>query len=394
VIYDLIVVGAGPAGSAAARVAAADGATVLLLDRAAFPRDKPCGGGVNIRAANLLPFSLAPVVERTITGLSVVLNLRQAFSRRSAEPLCYMTQRSRLDAYLAERAILAGAVMRDGLQVSSIETGRQMVTVGTAAGEFRGRFLIGADGANGIVARACGLAGGRRSAVAIEANYPGVGPEDAQWTDTIAMDLGLIPGGYGWLFPKADHVNIGVGGWQHFAPTLRTRLDRLAASFGRTADQAFGFRGHHLPVRVAGAPLARGRVMLAGDAAGLVDPLSGEGIFAAIYSGQLAASQAVAALASPEPDSSEYQRALGASLCRDLLASQRFQDVFHLMPSVYGQLLGRSDWLWGILCGIVRGEQTYLDLRRRMGPFAGLLDLLSRLANAPALRTRVGLAAR
>jgi len=392
-IYDLIVVGAGPAGSTAARVAASGGAAVLLLDRATFPRDKPCGGGVNVRAANLLPFSLAPVVERTIMGLSVALNLRHAFSRRSTEPLCFMTQRLRLDAYLAERALLAGAVMRDGLQVSSLETDRQVVRVQTAAGEFHGRFVIGADGANGIVARACGLTGGRRSAVAIEANYPWAGPQDDRWTDTIAMDLGLIPGGYGWLFPKADHVNIGVGGWQHFAPTLRTRLDRLAATFGRSGQQAFGFRGHHLPVRVADAPLAGGRVMLVGDAAGLIDPLSGEGIFAAIYSGQLAASQALAALSLPEPDITGYKRVLEASLCPDLLASQRFQDVFHLMPSVYAQLLGRSDRLWGILCGIVRGEQTYLDLRRKMGPFAALLDLLSKLANAPPLRTRVGLSA-
>jgi geranylgeranyl reductase family protein len=391
VLYDLIVVGAGPAGSTAARVAASAGATVLLLDRATFPRDKPCGGGVNLRAAKLLPFSLGPVAERTITGLTVTLNLRPAFSRRTDQPLCYMTQRTRLDALLAEQAIRAGAVMRDGLQVKAVEAGECSVGVSTQTEHLRGRFVVGADGANGVVARSCGLDGGRRPAVAIEANYAWDAPGDDRWLHTIVMDLGLIPGGYGWLFPKGDHLNIGVGGWQHFAPTLRARLERLTASFGRSAGSGYGFRGHSLPVRTAGAPLCGGRVMLVGDAAGLVDPLSGEGIYAAIYSGQLAALTAVEALSSSEQDITGYERGLNASLCPDLLASQRFQDVFHLMPSIYARLLGRSDRLWDVLCGIVRGDQTYLDLRRRMGPLARWLDVLAAVVHAAPLRTRLGL---
>src|SRR5437588_195986 len=112
-MFDVIVVGGGPAGSTAAREAAAGGARVLLLDRAAFPREKPCGGGVNGRAANLLPFDLAPVVERTVTGVHFSLRLGGDFTRRYDRPLTYMTQRSRLDAFLVERAVSAGAVLHE-----------------------------------------------------------------------------------------------------------------------------------------------------------------------------------------------------------------------------------------------------------------------------------------
>ncbi|MEX1022588.1 MAG: FAD-dependent oxidoreductase, partial [Dehalococcoidia bacterium] len=118
---DVVVVGAGPAGSTAAREAAERGASVLLLDRARFPRDKPCGGGVTIRCANLLPFSLDPVVEDVVTGARLRIRDGRDVVRDAREPLTYMTQRSRLDAFLVERAQEAGADFRDGHAVTSIE---------------------------------------------------------------------------------------------------------------------------------------------------------------------------------------------------------------------------------------------------------------------------------
>lgn len=391
--YDLIIVGAGPAGSTTARETAAAGASVLLLDRAEFPRDKPCGGGVNVRAARLLPFDLTPVVERTVSGLSVSLDLKRDFRRHSRAPLCYMTQRSRLDAFLVEQAITAGAVLRDGEAVRSVEISGRDVVVRMRGGSYCGRAVVGADGANGIVARCTGLAGGRDLALALEGNIPcdrGVPP---RWQETIAMDLGLIPGGYGWLFPKGEHLNLGVGGWRHFGPLLRGRLNALAAHFGFALSRLEHLRGHHLPIRRPGAPLASRRVLLVGDAAGLIDPLSGEGIYAAIYSGCLAARHLLRYLDGAAAGLEPYARGIEADLAPDLLASKRFQDVFHLMPSVYVRLLQRSDLIWDTLCRLVRGEQSYIGLRQRIGPLAPLVDLLSMLVRQTPLRRRVGLPA-
>jgi flavin-dependent dehydrogenase len=157
--YDAIVVGAGPAGSLAAYRLASAGATVLLLDRARFPRDKPCGGGVTIRALNELPFAIDPVVEGVVDRFELRLRYRHSFSRRAPAPLALMTQRRRLDAYLVERAVAAGAEFRDGVRVSRVAQGE--------VGGDSARVVIGADGANGVTARSLGLATDREHGVAL-----------------------------------------------------------------------------------------------------------------------------------------------------------------------------------------------------------------------------------
>src|SRR5215468_7420293 len=121
--FDAVVVGAGPAGSTAAYRLALGGASVLLVDKARFPRDKPCGGGLTLRAARLLPFSVDPVVEDVVDRFELRLNYRSSFERTSDETLCLMTQRRRLDDFLARRAEEAGAEFRDGVPVA-VEEGR------------------------------------------------------------------------------------------------------------------------------------------------------------------------------------------------------------------------------------------------------------------------------
>ena len=371
--YDVIVVGGGPGGSTAAREAAAAGARVLLLDRAAFPRVKPCGGGVNLRAARLLPFDLAPIVERTITGVRFSLYLDRPFTRRYPGALTYMTQRSRLDHYLVEQAVAAGAELREREPVRAIEANGS-VTVRARGGVYTAGVLIGADGANGVTARLTGLDGPRELAVALEGNVYPPGGLPKEWHDTLALNLGGIAGGYGWLFPKGDHLNIGVGGWKYLAGSFRGHLDRLAHHFGIDPTTVRDLRGHHLPVRRRGAPISGGRVMLVGDAAGLVDPLSGEGIYAAMLSGQIAARHGLAAIDGRAADLCGYQREIDRALGPELAVSSHLQDVFNLMPPAYVALLRRSDHLWQWLCRIIRGEETYATLQPRAGPFGLLID--------------------
>ncbi len=115
--FDVIVVGAGPAGSLTAHLLAAGGARTLLVDRARFPRDKPCGGGVTMRGLRLLPFAIGPVVERQITTIAFRHPGLGAFEHGGIAPVVLMTQRKRLDAFLAEQAALAGADFRDGVKL-------------------------------------------------------------------------------------------------------------------------------------------------------------------------------------------------------------------------------------------------------------------------------------
>ena len=376
---DAVVVGAGPGGSSAAYALASAGASVAILERARFPRDKPCGGGVLVSALQHLPFDISPVVEREIFGFRVRYRRQDEFNHRYDEPLAVMTQRSRLDAFLAEQAVNAGAELRDGDPVRAIETNRG-VTVRTTRGDaVEAGVLIAADGANGVCRRALGLPR-LRAAVALEGNALRNQPAAERWTDHVGLELGSIRGGYGWVFPKHEHCNLGVGGYPSGAPELRRELADYARSEGFEAEALEQLRAHHLPLRDAGQTLTLGPVALIGDAAGLIDPLSGEGIGNAIRSGQLAAEAAQRYLDGAAPDLHGYEAAVAAEIDPDLAVARQLQALFHQLPWPYVQLLRRSSRFWGAFCRIVRGESSYHGFRSRLGPAQALVALAAAYA--------------
>ena len=370
---DAIVLGAGPAGSTAARHLARAGARVLLADKATFPRDKPCGGGVTFRADSANDLDLSSVTEREIYGVRVSAAMGRRFDRTSPRLLARMTQRRKLDQYLAEQAAAAGADFRDGLGIDSIDIDGGIVRARSNGDVYESRLLIGADGVNGIAANALGLAPSSECAVAFEANYPADASTAAEWERLIALDLGGIPGGYAWVFPKGDHLNVGVGGWKSVGPTLRRRLSEFCAYYGFDESKLYGHRGYQLPLRLDGAPIVRGPAMLAGDAAALVDPMSGEGIWAAFVSGRLAAEEAQRYLAGEVPDLAGYQRALEAEMHDEILASRRLMAIFQRLPSVSVLMLKYNGTFWRYLTEIIRGEITYPDLPKKLGPLRHVL---------------------
>ena len=243
--FDAVVVGAGPAGSATAIRLAREGAHVLLADRARFPRDKPCGGGLTGRAVRELPVDVTPVVEDVVHRFEVRLGYRKRFERRSEAPLVLMTQRRRLDAFLTEQAAAAGAVFRDGVTVEGLTVGPDGASLRVGGTAVHGRVLVGADGVNGRIAREAGLGGGILYGIALEGNGPLL---DGQ-TGRATIELGVVPGGYGWVFPKAGHANYGVGGWAAEGPRLRAHLRRLCAEHGVDATRLTDLQGRRLPIR-------------------------------------------------------------------------------------------------------------------------------------------------
>jgi len=304
--FDVAIVGAGPAGSSAAYHLARAGARVLLVDKAVFPRDKPCGGGVTMRAARLLPFPLDPVVEDRVERLECRLQYGRSFERRAGRPLVLMTQRSRLDHFLLEQAATAGADVRDGATVADVRSDGLCVD----GREIQAGLVIGADGCNGISARALGLGAEIVHGVALEANIPYGAAPHGRYAGTMVLEIGAVRGGYGWVFPKGDHVNIGIGGEAGEGPHLRTLLRRLCEAHGLDPDAATGMRGYRLPMRRPQTRLARGTAALIGDAAGLLDPFSGDGLYEAFLSSQLVADAALEVLAGRAQGLEPYEQAV------------------------------------------------------------------------------------
>jgi geranylgeranyl reductase family protein len=353
--FDAIVVGAGPAGSVTAVHLARAGARVLVVDKARFPRDKPCGGGLTMRAVRELPVSVDPVVEHVVDRIGFRLAYGMRFERHGRGPLIEMTQRIRLDQHLLEQAVAAGADVRDGVKVTDVEAGEKGVSLRVDGRRVEGDVLVGADGVNGRVRHGLGLGSDYVLAVALEGNVPLEAVGETRYRRRAVLELGTIPGGYGWVFPKGDHVNVGVGGWEREGPALRGHLFELCRQHGIAASSVQALRGHRLPLRRPGSIAASGRAVLVGDAAGLVDPLSGDGMYEAFVSARLASHSVLDLLAGRVPSLDGYTHELARALAPMASASWGAKIALDRYPRATF-LLGRVPLAWRVMERMVRGE--------------------------------------
>ncbi len=362
---DVVVVGAGPAGATAALVLARAGVDVALLDRAPLPRDKTCGGGVVARALDALPPGVELPVERRLGRVeSRFVDAGVAVTVERDTPLVHMARRAPLDQALAEAARAAGAALRAPCALQRVGLRPDHVALETSGGALRARFLVAADGATGLAARAAGWTEPLASVPALDAEVAVRPRLLAEFTDRARFDLGVPPGGYGWVFPKADHLSVGVGVFARGGAgrRLRDELGRYLEAVGLGEGRLLRVRGAPIPVRPR-PHAARGRVLLAGDAAGLADPLTGEGISLAIRSGRLAAEALLAVRLDPAAAARAYRAALRRHILGDLRIARGLAWVLYRRPGLARGLVPRLGQLAGeALTEVVAGRRTYRAL--------------------------------
>ena len=382
--------GAGPAGSTAAYRLASQGVSTLLVDRARFPRDKPCGGGLTARALRQLPFSIDAVVEDTVDTFEFGLAYGRRFTRRSALPLVAMTQRARLDAHLAERAAAAGAAFRDGSRAEDVKASNDGVRLTVDGRPVEAAVLVGADGANGRTSRAVGLAEEHDHAVALEGNVPYSAVGAARFRGRVFVELGgTVPGGYAWIFPKGDHINVGVGGWLREGPRLRAHLRRLCREHEIPEARIEALRGYRLPLRRRQPVAGLERVLLVGDAAGLVDPLSGDGMYEAFASARVASREIVELLEGRRSDLSAYGRLLMQELSPHISVSWATKLAFDRFPRAMHVLAAR-ELAWGVVQRFLAAEEPPLGgVNRPTRAALGALEAFARRAGEPAAHATV-----
>ena len=374
--FDVIIVGAGPAGATLAYELARKNISVALLEKERLPRYKCCAGGLTLRAARLLNYDISDSIENEIKGATITLARNQPFSRQETHPIGYTVMRDKFDYLLTQRAEKAGAAVLQEHEVRNLYMDGEGVQVCTAEGEFRARFVVGADGALGVVAKALDFKRNIRNIASIEAEVRVSEATRQKWNSMITIELGRIPG-YAWVFPKSDHLSIGIA-WHHAkAEGLKQHFEEFLASLNLGPHSIAQWQGAVIPMCKGKVSAVRGRALLLGDAAGLADPLTGEGICHAILSAHLAAPAIEGALQSDPSRLLEYQTALEKDILPNLSIANFISDVFFRIPAISFKAIQRDERIWRTGCSVLQGETDYKSIKNRLNSLGGIATFLS-----------------
>ncbi len=370
--YDAIVAGLGPAGATAAYELSKKGFNVLALDKQKHPRYKPCGGGLTAKIEKILEPDFKSVVEKTIYKVNFTFRGTGDIRAVSDHPIVYMVMRDVFDNFLVEKARAAGAEIHEQEKVTHVEEGKDSVLVMTEKNMYAAKLLIGADGVNGIVARSIGLKPKKRTAVLIEGEVKVKEKAFNKVCDEILFDFGSVPYGYGWIFPKADHLSLGVDGLKGMIKNPKFYYS-LFLSDQYLLDDIKSERkfGYTIPIFDGESKITSSRTILAGDAAALVDPFLGEGIYYAIRSGQIAA-EVAGDILNGDTTTASYQERIAREIYPEFQYSRKIGIIFYTFPKVGYELLKRYPEFIELIFDIVRGETSYEQLWNKMKNKAGI----------------------
>ena len=372
--FDGVVIGAGPAGASAARVAAAAGARVCLLERAQLPRYKTCGGGLvgvsldHIRAAGL---DVATLARAEVDALTMTLDGRFQVTRhrRDGAPILAMVMRPELDAALVDAARAAGAEVRTSTVVTGVrdDGGPGGAVVEVRGGpDLRAGVVVGADGTSSRAASFVGVSCDQVD-VGLEGEFRAPAGLAAQWERRMLLDWGPVPGSYGWLFPKGDVLTVGVIGARAEGAAMRAYYENFVARLGLSDLPRLHDSGHLTRVRAEGSPVRRGRVLVAGDAAGLLDPWTREGISFALRSGRLAGAAAAAAAGGDPTALDGYPTRVDAVFGSELAAGRVLLRLYRRRPELMHGLMSAGPGAFGLFTRIIDGRSTVARQLARRG---------------------------
>ncbi|MBI5327391.1 MAG: geranylgeranyl reductase family protein [Deltaproteobacteria bacterium] len=376
-LYDVIVSGVGPGGATAAYELALKGLNVLTFDKDKFPRYKPCGGCLSLKVEKVLPFDFKSVVEDIAYGAVFTFKSKRPIPIISQRPIGYNVNRNRFDNLLKEKAKEAGAAIREGERVIGIEECDDYVNVKTSGGSYKAKLLVGADGANSIVAREILGLNPKICVVAIESELPAHEERLSAIKGRILIDFGCIPHGYGWVFPKGKSLSVGIAG---MSDKVRGGIKEYFQGFvGREKNLAgmdiSNVYGWTIPYFYdARQRIAKTRVLAVGDAARLVDPFLGEGIYYAIKSGQIAAKIISDRISHDKIDLSQYNEIIAMELYTEFEAAAKLGSLVYNYPRLWYRVLEAEPSLMEKYYNVTRGEERYENF---------YTDIMSRIKTKP-----------
>lgn len=361
-VYDVIITGAGPAGSSAAYYLASAGLNVLLLDKSAFPRLKVCAGGLPPHV-NQYNFKIDGIIE------SKCNKVIYSFKGKSKVELDFgtftidMIMRKEFDYFLLNRAKSAGTKVQEKEILLNAEIKNDIINLFTDKNTYKCKYLIGADGALSKVNQIFNIVGKHNIGVTVNAEVRLKPEKFKDFVNTVYLDMGDCSKGYFWSFPKKEHVSIGMGSLEKKYPNFKKIFLKNFKNINIKDDDIISIsdlKGAPLPYFNKKEKLNKGNILLTGDAANLVDSLSGEGIFYAIKSGELSAKSIINA--ENKKNTIDNYNFMLKDIIQNLEYSKKFADIFFKYPKISYYLGVRNKMVNNLFKEMVTSNKTYADL--------------------------------
>ena len=369
--YDVIIIGAGPAGAIASKTCAEKGLSTLLLEKKTIPRFKLCGGAVSMSALSHLDFGIKKdLIERECYGERVHFKNHQIEVRRKTR-MAILVSSDKFDAYIISKAVDAGVVLHEEEKAISIIQRPSSIVVETTKEKYNAKVVIGADGVNSIVSKQV-----RESykpdefALCIAAEIPATNEEVDEYIDNaIDIHYGVTKFGYGWVFPKEKHFSVGVAGILPLMNNPRNIFMSFIKKLGFSTDVVA--HAHLIPSGGYEREVCSDRLILVGDAAGFVDPFYGEGIKYAFISGKLAAERIVESYENDDFSKSalvSYKGSCYKQFGANLEYSLRLTRLMNKYPGIFFRLLSSDKKVLDKGFEIVAGRMEYKEYMRWLVP--------------------------